>query len=249
MFAQPATVPGAQPEGPVAWEFQHPHFVQNRPDLLGLIKRKPSKSGASNVKAISSSSNEENRVYTARAHIADLPALVTAPRGNAGYGALEYGPGAGMAPTGLPAGYGVREPIRAQDYASTAFPPGASMGQFPNALPHNNAPLISPRHTPGAFTNGPNPAQAQYIPNRPVPMLHLDSQMMRQVTGLDQQVRGMSESLYRSQQDGLSARSATYTVLRMLLGLVADLDPTGARHEERESLEPSLCPALACEMD
>lgn len=110
----------------------------------------------------------------------------------------------------------------------------SQLGNDPNQQLQQRPPASTSNSYPGAYVTGARPVTVPY------PSPNSDT-ISRQVASLDSQVRSLSESLYHSQQETNSARAANYTVLRMLLGLVAGMDPADERRLESEHSLHLIC--------
>ncbi|GAA5837090.1 hypothetical protein JCM3766R1_006530 [Sporobolomyces carnicolor] len=62
----------------------------------------------------------------------------------------------------------------------------------------------------------------------------------RQLAALEAQVRNLGDALFHTQQEYTASRAASYTVLGMLLGVVADLDVHDKRKEQIEACSIAL---------
>ncbi|GAA5906767.1 heat shock factor family protein [Sporobolomyces salmoneus] len=110
-------------------------------------------------------------------------------------------------------------------------PPAPAANSFYH--PPSAAPLPSPRSR--TYPLAPPPF---YASGRPATAA--EEQSTRQIVALEAQVRGLSEALFHTQQDYLASRAASYSVLGMLLGIVADLDVGEKRKEQIESCSVAL---------
>lgn len=233
----------AVPEGVVAWEFQHVAFRRDRPELLVRIKRKsskplgPEKAAAAAAAAaklgaidndmmpdvntrngsVSEASSRESPIVTAKAESLGTNYATSAPaRANSGlYPVADYNTFNAV----------TNNAIAMRDYSTGQQGEFSQLGNDPNQQLQPRPPPSTSNSYPGAYVTGARPVTVPY------PSPNSDT-ISRQVASLDSQVRSLSESLYHSQQETNSARAANYTVLRMLLGLVAGMDPADERRLE-----------------
>ncbi|GAA5870021.1 hypothetical protein JCM1840_003558 [Sporobolomyces johnsonii] len=102
---------------------------------------------------------------------------------------------------------------------------------YPSHLP--SVPQSSPRSRSQPF---PPPSSFYPAPRSAFG----DDTLARQVQTLEGQVRSLSEALYQSQHEYIAWRTTSYSVLGMLLGIVADLDVNDQRKDEIETCSAML---------
>lgn len=236
-----------------SWEFQHPDFQQSRPELLHRIKRKSSKSepSVSGNPARPEEATESIDATDSRPVIDVAPVAVRKPilpprSTSSSTGFSELGAGQRNS-TGLPdysprtslEGARVRDSARASPVISSdyvvlnreplTYSTSSNSQYLPRQAPPQQVPappqqMVSPRSATYPSL-GPN-APAQYASNS-LPRNAVEGQMVRQITGLDHQMKGLSAAFYRAQQDAVTGRSSTFAVLKILLDLVESLDKKG----------------------
>ncbi|GJN92530.1 hypothetical protein Rhopal_005560-T1 [Rhodotorula paludigena] len=242
-----ANTPTTKPDGtPVqAWEFRNPNFQRGRPDLLVRIKRKTAKSTATASPAAS----------RRRSSVTTLASLRPTRREGA--------------PTNEAARHAVDEE-RDLDAVSSSMASGSNSGSGVDFAPYTNegpaAPIrvkdegeypASTRTSPPSYPRHAPPPPTYSFPHayspgtRAYPLPHTttypsyrysytEEPLARQVHALEGQVRGLSEALYYSQQEFMSARTTSYGVLQTLLGVVASLDPEGRKKDELQAASYAL---------
>ncbi|GAA5888285.1 hypothetical protein JCM16303_007261 [Sporobolomyces ruberrimus] len=112
-------------------------------------------------------------------------------------------------------------------------------------------PAYPPPHPPSYYhppsTHASPPARSQMYPLAPPPFYsssrappHSEDPTLRQIASLEGQLRSFSEALFHTQQDYVASKAASYSVLGMLLGIVADLDVGDKRKEQIEACSSAL---------
>ncbi|GAA5965123.1 hypothetical protein JCM3765_004866 [Sporobolomyces pararoseus] len=99
--------------------------------------------------------------------------------------------------------------------------------------PHPSSAHPSPRSS--MYPLGPPPFYSQARPPPPP-----EDSSARQIVALESQVRSFGEALFHTQQDYMASRAASYSVLGMLLGIVADMDVGESRKEQIELCSAAL---------
>ncbi|GAA5953835.1 hypothetical protein JCM21900_005487 [Sporobolomyces salmonicolor] len=137
------------------------------------------------------------------------------------------------------AGEGRSGPSRVKE--ELADPPPMRSGSPPlysrpsaahTSYPPSN-PISSPRSRSQPF---PSPSYFYQPPRSGLG----DDTLPRQLQTLEGQVRSLSDALYQSQREYIAWRTASHSVLEMLLGIVADMDTTDQRKDEIESCSAML---------
>ncbi|KAK4057088.1 Flocculation suppression protein [Microbotryomycetes sp. JL221] len=234
-------------DGVNVWEFQHPSFQKDRPDLLNRIRRKSSKAtpGAGSAgtaespgkrPSLASSSSSSRNNSTHKDKSASIP---EAEEGDAGSDKQSS-----HASSHAPAEQSVSASIaNGADGAD-----GNSSGSIPRVKgetdPHGrDSPSNSiPSTSNGAFANAIS-AQSQQNPIHPLisptyPPSYARRQSFteelnsRQVTALEGQVRWLSDQLYYTQQEQIATKAAAASLFQGILGLVESLDPNRERKDE-----------------
>ncbi|GAA5975463.1 hypothetical protein JCM5350_006487 [Sporobolomyces pararoseus] len=114
---------------------------------------------------------------------------------------------------------------------------------YPPPLPPPPSSYYHPHHPSSAHPSprssmyplGPPPFYSQARPPPPP-----EDSSARQIVALESQIRSLGEALFHTQQDYMASRAASYSVLGMLLGIVADLDVGESRKEQIESCSAAL---------
>ena len=235
--------PQPQPEGTIiAWEFQNPYFQKGRPDLLVMITRKPakpSKSKPATAKYLAENrpappplvSRASNDSVASGSKVLAPPPLtrtVSNPSGSADFpsAAHNYAPYASVPPSSrpqenlrlqqrhsMPADYSMPKPYNSQQ--SKQYQPQFTASAAQSAQ-------ISPRAGMQGPTKSLEQAQQQHVKSNRPPSS--DSNTARHLAGMDQQIRRLSEALFRNQQEAASVAASSYEALRILLGVVASFD-------------------------
>lgn len=233
----PTATSPSLPEGIVAWEFQHASFRRDRPELLSRIKRKSSKPLVAGTIAIGSSTGARRNASASGSNTSsrDSPVNGMEKMENIGSG---YGSGTNPRPGVFSApndysyhnGSSFSNPsVSSRDYA------GHQQGEFNTGnvqhIGGDQQQMLHHRPAPSSTTSYPHSQSSAYL-TRPYPSPSNSDAVVRQVAGLDAQIRGLTEALYHSQQEIVSSRSVNYTVMRMMLGLVASLDSNDERRTE-----------------
>lgn len=102
---------------------------------------------------------------------------------------------------------------------------------------HPHPPPLHSHHSPRStmYPLAPSP----FYTNSRTPLPSEDT-TARQVLSLEAQVRALGEALLHTQQDYMASRAASYSILGMLLGIVADLDVGETRKDQVESCSIAL---------
>lgn len=236
----PTAVSASVPEGIVAWEFQHASFRRDRPELLSRIKRKSSKPLVSGAIVIGSSAPTRRNASASGSNTSsrDSPVNGMEKMENIGSG---YGGGTNPRPGVFSAphdynyhngGGFANSSVSSRDYA--AQQQGEVNAGNVQHIGGDQQQMLHHRPPPSSTTSYPHSQSPAYL-SRPYPSPSNSDAVVRQVAGLDAQIRGLTEALYHSQQEIVSSRSVNYTVMRMMLGLVASLDSNDERRTESRS--------------
>lgn len=130
--------------------------------------------------------------------------------------------------------------------SSTVLLAEAPVSRSPGSYARSH-PAYPPPHPPSYYhppsTHASPPARSQMYPLAPPPFYsssrappHSEDPTLRQIASLEGQLRSFSEALFHTQQDYVASKAASYSVLGMLLGIVADLDVGDKRKEQSERL-------------
>ncbi|GAA6006086.1 hypothetical protein JCM11491_002027 [Sporobolomyces phaffii] len=250
-----------------AWEFQNQAFQRDRPDLLAKIRRKSAKPMSSirrstSVLRTAPSASTRREVATSDGggdddepapRVGTVQSLPTTP-------SVLFGDGP------VPASNGVKIVAGLTEFAPQASHYGGPQTQRtrPKEEYFEGLPSRSPgsyaRHNP-PYPPPPPPQSASYYhpssshhsPRSQVyplapPAFYSSTRQppppeesaARQILHLESQVRSLGEALYTTQQDFVATKAASYSVLGMLLGIVADLDVTEKRREQIEACSSAL---------
>ncbi|GAA5944605.1 uncharacterized protein JCM15063_000055 [Sporobolomyces koalae] len=252
-----------------AWEFQNPAFQRDRPDLLAKIRRKSAKAtpvfpvapGRRRVSTVRAASARPQREASVSDDAGDeeepapriQPAAISAPPTPSVLYHEGSLPAAGIQkvvgglteflPVGPPDARPTRPRSRGESTVDTPSNRSPASYVQPQPLfapppPNPYYPSTGQYQSPPARSLGYPPVPNQFYSSNRVPPL--DDAVARQVLALESQIRSLGEALYHAQQDQVANRAASYQVLGMLLGIVADLDVAEKRKEEVDACSQAL---------
>lgn len=244
-------LPGS--DGVIAWEFQHPAFQRDRPELLSRIKRKSSKQATAAMsssipparKSVHSMHKSSTQAPSPKddTPTADSDSDATVPASRPGGMVVpDYFPdrqlprrASGSFNTSRPdrgASSGARSPSRGADPSTSDSPHRRSP---PTVLSAGTFPLPNPRLSPTSvsYTVSSHP----YPPAYTVPAAVStgdDGGPARQIATLEAQVRSLGDALYFNQQENAAARGAMCSIMSNMLNVLDSLDANGERKADSE---------------
>ncbi|GAA6060233.1 hypothetical protein JCM10212_003473 [Sporobolomyces blumeae] len=122
-------------------------------------------------------------------------------------------------------------------------PAEASLSRSPSSFPRSQPSYPPPYQNPAPqrsppSRNQPVPPQPPFYGSARPP--YADDGPSRQIAMLEGQLRSLGDALFHTQQEYMASRAATYTVLGMMLGVIADLDVSDKRKDEIEACSSAL---------